>query len=105
MSILLSIGAVTLGFLIGYGFGTVQRNALHRNQKLQESGKLTNGWNIMPSSMRRVFFLVIGLVAIQILFPLFFSDTTTQWLISGGIIIGYGLVFVQRLRMHRQIHA
>ena len=105
MIILFSFAAVAIGSLIGWGFGTIQNNAYRRNSALQKSGNLHNGWSVMPGSMRRVAVLVMGLAVLQIIFPILFTDSTTQWLISAGIIIGYGMSFVRRLRFHREFHS
>ena len=59
----------------------------------------------MPGSMRRVALLLLVLTALQIVFPIIFSHSTTPWLISAGIIIGYGTAFVQRLRAYREFHS
>jgi hypothetical protein len=100
-----SVAAVIIGGLIGWGFGTIQNKAYRRNGALQQNGELRSGWSIMPGSMRRVAVLIMGLVVLQIIFPVLFSDSTTQWLISAGIIIGYGMSFVQRLRFRREFHS
>ncbi|MFA6540648.1 MAG: hypothetical protein WCT99_03525 [Bacteroidota bacterium] len=105
MTIVFSLAAAAIGGLIGWGFGTIQNNAYRRNSALQKNGNLNSGWSVMPGSMRRVAVLIMGLVVLQIIFPILFSDTTTQWLVSAGIIIGYGMSFVQRLRFHREFHS
>jgi hypothetical protein len=93
------IGLVA-GGIIGLGFGTVQDIALRRNQKLQQAGALNSGWAVMPGSMRRVAYLLVALVVIQILCPLLFVEGT-QWWVSGGLVAGYGWLLYLRLCQRR----
>lgn len=85
------------GGFIGYFFGYVQRAALRRNQRLQASGKLTNGWSLMPGSGQRVAYLLIALVLVQICCPLLFTGGS-QWWVSGGVVAGYGWTLYKQLR-------
>ena len=91
---LLALGA---GALIGFAFGYIQNLGLRRNQKLQESGKLDNGWAVMPGSGKRVASLVIALVVIQIVCPLLFVNGS-QWWVSGGVLLGYGTTLYKQFR-------
>ena len=88
---------LALGAGVGVGFGLIQNLALRRNEKLQHSGTLKTGWGVMPGSMRRVAYLMLILVGVQLLCPLLFADGT-QWWVSGGVCLGYGGVIFQRLR-------
>ena len=88
------------GGVIGLGFGAVQDIALRRNQKLQQAGTLNNGWAVMPGSMRRVAYLMIALVLVQIICPLLFEGST-QWWVSGGVVVGYGTLLFRRLSKAR----
>ena len=89
--------AIIIGGIIGIFFGSIQNAALLRNKKLQENGKLKNGWLIMPGSFSRIAILLIVLIIIQIGIPVFFEGNF-QWLVSAGILIGYGLTFVKKLK-------
>ena len=99
MNILGSLGGLMAGAVIGVAFGTIQNLALRRNQKLQQTGKLENGWAVMPGSMKRVAYLMIALILVQIVCPLFFMDGS-QWWVSGGVILGYGAMLLRQLRSH-----
>jgi hypothetical protein len=96
MNTFLILVAVAVGGAIGYFFGLIQTSALRRNEQRQNSGDLTNGWAVMPGSMTRVAYLLIVLVAIQIICPLLFKDGS-QWWVSGGVVMGYGYVLFRRL--------
>jgi hypothetical protein len=98
--ILRCVAALVAGGLIGYAFGTIQQMALRRNEKRQNSGQLNNGWAVMPGSGRRVAYLVIALVLVQIICPLFFVNGS-QWWVSGGVVIGYGAILYRQLRHRR----
>jgi ABC-type Fe3+ transport system permease subunit len=101
---LIVLAAVTVGWAIGFWFGSTQSSALLRNKQKRESGKLKSGWMIMPGSMSRVAMLLIVLVVIQIAVPMFFRENI-QWILSAGIVLGYGWTFVKRLRKHAAYHS
>ncbi|MDE2021043.1 MAG: hypothetical protein KGJ13_11960 [Patescibacteria group bacterium] len=93
---------LTVGGVIGLGFGLIQNAALRRHEKLQQGGRFRNGWAIMPGSMRRIAYLLIALVAVQVLCPLLFVGAS-QWWISAGVIIGYGWVLFRQLLRQRKV--
>jgi hypothetical protein len=92
-----SLAGLTAGGLIGVGFGMLQNAAFRRNKKLQAQGSLDNGWALMPGSMRRVAYLLLALVLVQILCPLLFINGT-EWWVSGGVVAGYGAMLFRQLR-------
>jgi len=100
MNTFLVVMAIAAGGAIGYCFGIIQNLALRRNERRQQSGDLNTGWAVMPGSMTRVAYLLIVLVAIQILCPLLFKDGT-QWWVSGGVMLGYGYVLFRRMVQRR----
>lgn len=91
-----SILAMIAGALIGVGFGIVQDAARQRNERLQTAGKLKSAWAVMPASGRRVVYLLITLVLVQLGCPLLFKDGT-QWWVSAGVAGGYGYVLLREL--------
>ena len=97
MNIFLSIAGSILGGIIGYSFGIIQDKALKQNERMQKSGKLTNGWAVMPGSGIRIAYLLIILLVIQITCPLFF-DGNIEWFVSGGVALGYAWTLLQQLR-------
>jgi hypothetical protein len=88
------------GAAIGYGFGLVQVAAQRRNDRRQQSGELKTPWAVMPGSGLRVAYLLIVLVAIQVICPVFFTDST-QWWISAGVAGGYGSLLLKQLLERR----
>lgn len=92
--------AVLAGGTIGLGFGALQNAALRRNEERERTGKLKNGWSLMPGSGARVAYLVITLVVVQVVCPILFNDGT-QWWVSGGLLAGYGWHLAQNLRRRR----
>jgi hypothetical protein len=100
MNTFLILVAVAVGGAIGYCFGLIQNLALRRNERRQQSGVLNNGWAVMPGSMTRVAYLLLVLVAIQLLCPLLFKDGT-QWWVSAGVVMGYGYVLFRQLMQRK----
>lgn len=93
--------AVLAGGAIGLGFGLIQASARRRYEQRQREGDFNNGWAVMPGSGRRVAYLVIALVLIQIVCPLLFV-AGTQWWVSGGLVAGYGWTLFQKLMQQRR---
>ncbi|HEY6952704.1 MAG TPA: hypothetical protein VI758_09870 [Bacteroidota bacterium] len=98
LGILLPTGAVVLGSAIGLAFGMVQNAARVRNKNRGRSGDLSSGWALMPGSMRRVAFLMMALLLVQIACPFFFRDDSVQWMVSAGVLLGYGWTLFQQYR-------
>ncbi len=97
IELLLALIAVAAGLGIGLLFGTIQNLALQKNKKRYEQGNLKTGWVIMPGSFSRIAVLLVVLALIQVGCPFLFKGNI-QWLISAGILIGYGLTFVKQLK-------
>ncbi len=98
MNVFLPIGGFVLGAAIGLSFGKIQDAALARNKKLQESKKLASGWAVMPGSMSRIAYLLIVLALVQLTCPLFFEGNTVQWIVSAGVVLGYGWSLYSQFR-------
>lgn len=94
---LLTAAALATGVVIGYLFGAIQNAALNRNKTLKETGKLKSGWAIMPGSFGRIAILLVVLVLVQAGLPMFFHDNI-QWIVSAGLILGYGWTLLKKLR-------
>jgi len=95
--ILDSSAGLIAGALIGMAFGAIQDAAARRNQRLSNEGRLTNGWAVMPGSMRRVAYLLVALAGVQLICPLLFTNGS-QWWVSGGVVAGYGWALYRKLR-------
>ena len=100
---LIIIGALAIGGAIGFWFGSTQNSAAARNKKKFEKGDLKTGWAIMPGSMSRVAMLLVLLVVIQLAIPVFFHGNI-EWILSAGIVLGYGWSFVKQLRRRSTFH-
>ncbi len=94
-SLLLSLLRLIAGGVIGFLFGSIQNAALIRNMKRQESEGLKQGWMIMPGSVGRITVLLVILVAVQICCPLLFNGRA-EWLVSAGVLLGYGWAMMRR---------
>ena len=95
---LASIAALIVGGIIGLAFGQLQNVARRRNEQKEQAGKFKSGWSLMPGSGVRVAYLLITLVLIQIICPMLFKNGSTQWWVSGGVILGYGVMLALQLR-------
>jgi hypothetical protein len=98
MNLFLAVVGVSLGALIGFGFGTLQRVALSKNKARQAGGSLKNGWTLMPGAGGRTAMFLLVLVLVQVLCPLLFEDPNIPWVISAGVVLGYGWTLVQKLK-------
>jgi len=92
------ISALIVGGFIGVAFGTLQNAARRKNEKSQAKGTFKSGWSLMPGSGTRIAYLVITLVAIQIVCPILFKNDSTQWWVSAGVATGYGAMLFLQLR-------
>ena len=93
-----SIAALFVGGLIGAAFGMLQNTARRQNEKREAEGSFKSGWSLMPGSGVRVAYLLVTLVLIQIVCPMLFNNGSTQWWVSGGVVVGYGLMLAIQLR-------
>jgi hypothetical protein len=92
------MSAVLAGGVIGIAFGLLQEKARLRYEQKQQRGELKSEFNVMSGSMRRVASLMIALVLVQVICPLLFRDGT-QWLVSGGVVVGYGILLYRRFKI------
>ena len=92
-----STGALAVGGAIGFLFGVAQNIALAHNRKMKGEGRLHAGWGAMPGSMSRVAVLLVALAAVQLFCPMFFQGNI-QWLVSAGLLLGYGVSFLKKLQ-------
>jgi hypothetical protein len=97
VNVLWSTSGLMVGALIGAAFGMIQDAARRRYQRRQQNGSFTNGWAVMPGSMRRVAYLLVALAFVQFACPLLFVDGI-QWWVSGGVVAGYGWMLYKQLR-------
>ena len=92
--------ALAAGGAIGLAFGAVQAAALRRYQKKQNSGNFNSGWTVIPGSMSRVACLLMTLAVIQFVCPILFKDGI-QWMVSTGLVLGYGWCLLRAFRERR----
>ncbi len=96
--ILRGLAALVGGGLIGLSFGRLQQAATRRHQELAQSGQLKAIWTLIPGAGARVAYLLIALALVQLICPLLFVDGT-QWFVSAGLLVGYGLTLYSQLRL------
>ena len=102
MYTILSISGLLTGVAVGVTFGMFQHRALLRDQKQQETKGVQKRRLVVPSSFRRIFYLVITLLVIQIVCPILFKESAIQWIITAGIIVGYGWTLLKRIRTYKK---
>lgn len=88
---------LTLGVMAGWSFGLVQQAALRRYQKRQNVGNSIGIMSVIPGSMQRVAYFLILLAVIQLVCPVLFVGMS-QWCVSAGVVIGYGVLLYKQLR-------
>ncbi len=98
VDLLRDLSGLLAGGAIGFAFGLLQQAALRRHQALEQSGKLKNGWSLIPGSGARIAYLLLALILVQVICPLLFADGT-QWWVSAGLVVGYGSQLYQQLRL------
>ena len=97
-NLFLDLVGLAAGRAIGFAFGLLQQAALRRNAEREQAGKLKSGWSLMPGAGARVAYLLLVLALIQLVCPLLFADGT-QWVVSGGLVLGYGWTLLRQLRL------
>ena len=98
VSYLLAVGGFSLGVLAGYGFGVYQDAARARYARRQDAGAFRSAWLVVPGSMTRIGLLLVLLSSFQLVFPLLFDGQAIQWLVSAGVVLGYGWTLYTQLR-------
>jgi hypothetical protein len=102
LSILRLLAALLAGGAVGFTFGLIQRRATRRHARLQEEGRFKTGWAATPGSFRRVAYLLVALAIVQFIFPMLFTTgTVTPWVVSAGVVLGYGWVLFGQLKQRR----
>jgi hypothetical protein len=99
LTTLVGLGAIVLGGVIGLAFGSLQNAALLQNQKKQRGDNSKKVWAFLPGSAGRIAFLLVGLALVQIACPMFFEKEGMQWIVSLGVILGYGWTLLDQVRM------
>ena len=97
MNLFAILAAVVVGGAIGVCFGLIQDAARRRYEKRQQEGKLGSAGPVMMGSGARVAYLLLALLAVQIICPIIFRDGI-QWWVSGSLVFGYGVVLARELR-------
>jgi hypothetical protein len=97
VDVLIPVLAFIIGGAIGLAFGAVQQAAKRKNEKRQAAGRFSTSWRIVPGSMTRISLFMAVLVSIQLGFPMIF-DGNIQWIVSAGIIGGYGWMLLKEYR-------
>ena len=91
-----SLGVIA-GGVIGLAFGLLQQAALRPHAERELAGKLKTAWSLIPGAGARVAYLLIALALVQLICPLLFT-AGTQWLVSAGVLAGYGWTLLSQLR-------
>jgi uncharacterized BrkB/YihY/UPF0761 family membrane protein len=101
-SALLSLIGLAAGAIVGVAFGTVQLAAQRKYELRQRKGQSPNGLSVVPGSFTRVAFLMVALIIVQVFLPSIFLDNM-KWLVSTGVVLGYGWTLLQQVRS-RKVH-
>jgi hypothetical protein len=90
------ISALAAGAGAGYGFGKMQDFARNKYNKKQDAGNLKSGMTVIPGSMQRTAVFLLLLVLLQAILPILFEGNI-QWIVSAGVVVGYGYTLTQQL--------
>ena len=101
IALLRDLSGLLAGGAIGFAFGVLQHMALRRHAQLEQSGRLKNGWSLIPGSGARIAYLLLALILVQLICPLLFA-AGTQWWVSAGLVVGYGTQLYRQLRLRLQ---
>jgi len=94
---LLAIIGFLVGGAIGFTFGSLQNAALERNRKRQLAQGVRTAMTLVPGSFRRTAFLLMTLAVVQVVCPMLFESALVQWLVSAGVVVGYGWTLLRRM--------
>jgi hypothetical protein len=84
---------LVLGAVIGGTFAWLQMLALRRNELLEKQQQLPTLLKQLPGSTGRIAFLLIALVAVQVLFP-----GVNLWWLTGSLVVTYAIPFIWQLK-------
>lgn len=84
---------LVLGMVIGGIFAWLQFQALRRNEMLERKQQLPSLLKQLPGSAGRIAFLLVALVAVQVLFP-----GVNLWWLTGSLVVTYAIPFVWKLK-------
>jgi hypothetical protein len=97
---LFALGGLAAGAIVGFAFGAIQFAAQRKYELRLRRGRSTGGWVAVPGSFTRVAFLMIALVIVQVCLPSFFLDNM-KWMVSVGVVLGYGWTLLQQIRSRK----
>jgi uncharacterized BrkB/YihY/UPF0761 family membrane protein len=100
---LLALGGLAAGAIVGVAFGAIQFAAQRKYELRQRKGQSTGGWIVVPGSFTRVAFLMLALVIVQLCLPSLFLDNM-KWMVSVGVVVGYGWTLLQQIRIRKVPH-
>jgi uncharacterized BrkB/YihY/UPF0761 family membrane protein len=95
-----ALGGLIAGGIVGVAFGVIQLAAQRKYELHQRKGKPTSGWVVVPGSFTRVAFLMMALIIVQVFLPSFFLSNM-QWMVSAGVVLGYGWILFQQVRRQK----
>jgi uncharacterized BrkB/YihY/UPF0761 family membrane protein len=97
---LLALGGLAAGAIVGVAFGAIQLAAQRKYELRLRKGQSTGGWVVVPGSFTRVAFLMLALVIVQVCLPSLFLDNM-KWMVSVGVVVGYGWTLLQQIRSRK----
>lgn len=92
-----TLSGLAVGGLIGWAFGRLQQVAHRRHAEEERAGRVNSIWRLMPGSGVRVAYLLLALALIQLGCPVLFAGGTS-WVVSAGVVLGYGWTLFRRFR-------
>jgi membrane protein YqaA with SNARE-associated domain len=104
IDLLIAVCGLLLGGVIGFTFGSLQQAALHRNRKRQQGQDAAVAMTFFSGSLRRTGFLLMVLVAVQVACPMLFEGALAPWIVSAGVVVGYGWTLLKKPARKSAVH-
>ena len=101
---IMPVGGFILGIALGCGFGFIQHESFAHTY-LGQIDTLASTWAGISDSWARSIFLLVMLTFFQTVFTLLFGDNDIQWILSGGVVLGYAWTLVQHFRQETFFHS
>jgi hypothetical protein len=100
----LPAGGLIFGFLAGCGFGMLQDERVFASKFLRTLGYAVSSWTGISDPISRSILLLVMLTFFQAMSTFIIDTNGFQWIVSGGILLGYATTLIKQLRRRSPLH-